>query len=202
MTSTGIFCALRRLKITRKKKSTLYAERCEVKRHLYLKKLENIPTKNLVYVDESGIDSFVSRGYGRNHRGQCVVGERPGRRFARESFVAGIKNKKVLAPICYQGTMDSCFFNFWLLNFLIPNISKGDVIVMDNAAFHKSEETRKIIANAGCQLLFLPPYSPDLNPIEKFWANIKTYIKSNISKFKRLDNAIDSAFKLDRLNYN
>ncbi|BCA94666.1 hypothetical protein TUM19329_10270 [Legionella antarctica] len=66
---------------------------------------------------------------------------------------------------------------------------------MDNAAFHKSEQTKKIIADAQCTLLFLPPYSPDLNPIEKFWANLKAYIKKIIGQFNTLAGAIDYAFQ-------
>lgn len=91
--------------------------------------------------------------------------------------------------------MDSTLFNFWLANFLIPNINEGDTIVMDNAAFHKSEDTRKIIEAANCHLVFLPPYSPDLNPIEKFWANLKAKIKKTIGQFSSLADAIDAAFR-------
>ena len=148
-----------------------------------------------MYVDESGIDSFVSREHAWSERGQAVVGERSGRRFARESFVAGLINKKLVAPICYQGTMDSVLFNFWLSNFLLPEVGKGKTIVMDNAAFHKSSDTASIISSAGCDLIFLPPYSPDLNPIEKCWANLKKKIKNEIAYFNSLAQAIDHAFQ-------
>ena len=73
---------------------------------------------------------------------------------------------------------------------------------MDNAAFHKSEITKLMIEDAGCQLLFLPPYSPDLNPIEKFWANLKAKIKKIIGGFSTLAEAIDEAFRIDHLNFN
>lgn len=73
---------------------------------------------------------------------------------------------------------------------------------MDNAAFHKSEDTRILINNADCELLFLPPYSQDLNPIEKFWANLKAKIKKIIGNFETLAEAIDVAFKIDHLNFN
>jgi isfu1 transposase len=83
------------------------------------------------------------------------------------------------APLYYQGTCDTKLFNFWLEMFLLPALGPGHTIIMDNAAFHKSEQTKKIIADAQCTLLFLPPYSPDLNPIEKVWANLKANIKNN-----------------------
>jgi transposase len=121
-----------------------------------------------VYVDESGIDTFISRQYGWGLRGQKVLGEVSGMRYARESFVAALVNKKIIAPMCYQGTCDTNLFNFWLANFLLPTLGPGYPIIMDNATFHKSEQAKELIKNAGCSLLFLPPYSPDFNPIEQF----------------------------------
>ena len=93
-------------------------------------------------------------------------------------------------------------FNFWLENFLLPSLGSGYTLIMDNAAFHKSEDTKILIKNAGCQLFFLPPYSPDLNPIEKFWANLKAKIKKIIGKFETLSEAIDEALTSDHLNVN
>lgn len=124
-----------------------------------------------------------------------MIGERAGKRFARESFVAGLKNKNIVAPFCYQGTMDNVLFNFWLSNFLLPQIGSGNIVIMDNAAFHKSPNTSKLISEAGCALIFLPAYSPDLNPIEKFWANLKKKIKNDIALFESLALAIDHAFR-------
>ena len=164
--------------------------------------IQKLPTPNLIYIDESGIDSFISREYGRSPKGNTVLGEKLGRRFARESFVAGLKGKDIISPFCYQGTMNTKLFNFWLTNFLLPGVSPGDILVMDNAAFHKSVETKQLIQNAGCSLIFLPPYSPDLNPIEKCWANVKAKIKKVIHRFKSLANAIDYVFKEDHLIFN
>lgn len=136
----------------------------------------------------------MSRDYAWSERGLPVIGERAGKRFARESFVAGLVNKNIVAPLCYQGTMDSTLFNFWLSNFLLPQIGNDHVLIMDNAAFHKSQNTLELVNTAGCELVFLPPYSPDLNPIEKFWANLKKKIRNNINTFGSLAMAIDHAF--------
>ena len=73
----------------------------------------------------------------------------------------------------FDGTCNTDVFNQWLEEMLLPALKPGTVIIMDNAAFHKSQKTREVIEAAGCRILFLPPYSPDLNPIEKLWANIK-----------------------------
>lgn len=122
------------------------------------------------------------------------MAEVSGKRFARESFIAGRVGSKTLAPFCFQGTCDGRLFTMWIKDFLVPELKPGQVIIMDNAAFHKSATTRELIEGAGCQLLFLPPYSPDLNPIETFWANLKEKIRSIIHQFKTLQDAIDFAF--------
>lgn len=82
----------------------------------------------------------------------------------------------------------------WIEQFLIPVLQPGQVVIMDNASFHKSEKTKNLINSAGCKVLFLPPYSPDLNPIERFWANLNRSIKENIKKFPSLSEAIDYSF--------
>jgi transposase len=73
----------------------------------------------------------------------------------------------------FTGTCNTKVFNQWLEHMLLPGLMTGSVIVLDNATFHKSKQTRQLVEQAGCQLLYLPPYSPDLNPIEKLWANLK-----------------------------
>ncbi len=143
----------------------------------------------------------MSRDYGWALKGQKVVGNISGKRYARESFVAGLHQGKSIAPFCYTGTCDTSLFNFWLAKFLLPTLGPGHLLIMDNATFHKSEQTRILIDNAECQLCFLPPYSPDLNPIEKFWANLKNKIKNIIHEFSTLAEAIDHTFKLDQLKF-
>lgn len=178
-----------------KKKSTFYKERDDLKRADFIKNLESHPIDKLVYIHESGIDKFISREYGWGFRGRPVRGEISGKRYARESFIAGKLKNKIIAPFCYTGTCDSILFNFWLEQFLLPALGPGYTLIMDNAAFHKSEHTKTLIEDAQCQLLFLPPYSPDFNPIEKFWASLKSKIKKLIGGFSTLSGAIDAAFQ-------
>lgn len=97
---------------------------------------------------------------------------------------------KLLSPFLFQGTTNTTIFNTWLKESLLPVLKEGSTLIMDNATFHKSQETRNLVRAAGCKILFLPPYSPDLNPIEQVWANIKRYRKYNES----LD--IDSAVRM------
>lgn len=75
-----------------------------------------------------------------------VIGEISGRRYTRESFIAGLGSNKLIAPLCYTGTCDTILFNFWIKNFLLPELGPGYTIIMDNTAFHKSEETKRKIS--------------------------------------------------------
>jgi isfu1 transposase len=102
-------------------------------------------TEKLLYLDESGIDKFISREYCWSKKGIKVIGEVSGKRFARQSFIAGLNNNKVIVPFCYNGTCDTVLFNYWLENVLLPGIGSGYVLIMDNAIFHKSEQTRQLI---------------------------------------------------------
>ena len=196
------FCCFKAPKNHTKKKSTFYKERNELKRSDFIEALSKCSSDKIVYIDESGINKFISREYGWGLKGQKVIGEVSGKRYARESFIAGQLQQQILAPFCYTGTCDSTLFNFWLETFLLPALGAGYTIVMDNAAFHKSEQTKILIEQANCKLLFLPPYSPDFNPIEKFWANLKAKIKKIIGQFATLADAIDEAFRSDHLNFN
>ncbi len=104
------------------------------------------------------------------------MGEVSGTRFVRKSIIAALSNHSFLAPMTFEGTCDSALFNAWLKQVLIPALKPGQVLILDNASFHKSAETRRLIEEEGCRLMFLPPYSPDLNPIEKCWANLKAKV--------------------------
>ena len=147
-----------------------------------------------MYVDESRIDRYLTRTHCRALRGQSVIGEVSGKRYARQSFVAGKVGQKIIAPMTYEGTCHSAFFEAWVEKILVPELSPGQVIIMDNATFHKSCRTRTLIEGAGCTLLFLPPYSPDLNPIEQFWAWFKGQIREIIHTCKTLQDAINQIF--------
>ncbi len=179
-----------------KKKTTLYKERDECKRSEFLNKIVSISPQKLVYLDESGIDSYLCRSFGWAKRGAKLLGEVSGKRFDRESFIAAKCGSTILAPFCFKGTCNTDLFNFWLETFLVPTLKPGQVVILDNATFHKSQRTKDIIEKAGCSLLFLPPYSPDLNPIETFWANFKAKIRTVLKNFSSLSDAIDYAFSL------
>lgn len=163
-------------------------------RKSFLEELDKVPEKDRIYLDESGINQYIYREYGRAARGQKVLGETSGKRFSRESFVAGLYEGKFLAPMCFQGTCNTELFTAWLEKVLLPELPKGKVLILDNASFHRSEKAKSLVEKAGCKFLFLPPYSPDLNPIEKYWANLKVKIRELLRNMKTFTEAIDGAF--------
>lgn len=146
-----------------------------------------------MYLDESGINQYLHRQHARSLRGKKVFGEILGKRFGRQSVISALKDKKFLAPMCFEGTCDTDLFNVWLKQELLPSLTPGQVLILDNASFHKSVATRKLVESYGCEIVFLPPYSPDLNPIEKYWANMKTKIRELLPTVPTLSEAFDSA---------
>lgn len=147
-----------------------------------------------MYVDESGIDDYLHQSHGWSQRGEKVYAAIRGKRYQRESFVAAKCDKKILSPFCYQGTCNTQLFEAWVEQVLCPELNEGQVVILDNATFHKSEKTRSLIESAQCEIIFLPPYSPDLNPIEIFWANLKAKIRLKLMTLPSLSDAIDAAF--------
>jgi transposase len=95
--------------------------------------------------------------------------------------------------MCFEGTCDTVLFNTWLEKVLIPNLKPGQVLILDNASFHKSKKSKELVEKAGCKMLFLPPYSPDLNPIEKCWANMKNRMRELLPKLKNFIKSFYSA---------
>ncbi len=134
-------------------------------------------------MDESGFDKFLYREYGWARKGEKIMAEVSGRKFERQSVVAAKCGDNILAPFGYSGTCNAELFNLWLEKILVPRLKPKQIIVMDNASIHKTNTTLSIIKRAGCELMFLPPYSPDLNPIEHVWANAKRNLQNNMTKF-------------------
>ena len=131
-----------------------------------------------MYVDETGFNAPLIREYAYAKKGARVFGERTGKRFARTSLIAALKQRKSLAPKEFKGYCNTERMLAWVTEELIPSLEPGDTVIWDNASFHKSQKLREAFKSGGIDLLFLPPYSPDLNPIEQFWATLKTRIRS------------------------
>jgi len=148
-----------------------------------------------VFVDESGIEDTLCREYARAKRGLQIIGERQGKKKQRYSILAGLRQRETLAPFYFEGYTDTDVFNTWLEHVLLPELNPEDIMIVDNASIHKSPKTKLLLATKGCSLLFLPTYSPNLNPIEQEWAIIKALIRKEIQPDKSLAEVIEKIFK-------
>jgi len=156
--------------------------------------LKTVPPECLVYVDECGIDQCFYREYARAFRGEKIVAKISGRKFKRTNIVAGICQGKWVAPLEYGGTTDSILFEFWFENCLLKEVRSGSIIILDNATFHKKSVLPNLARRHGCEILFLPPYSPDLNPIEKKWAWLKRKLRDILHYYDSFDDALLRCF--------
>jgi hypothetical protein len=171
------------------KKSWLYQERDEAARAAFVKELEQVPERDRVYVDETGCDERVQREYGWSRGGEVCYGTRLGRARERLSVVAAWQKNTadkstagqsgLFASLSFDGTCRHRLFEVWLRLMLCPLLRAGQVVILDNARFHRKEAVQRILRRVGCTALFLPPYSPDLNPIEKQWHPFKDRVRTN-----------------------
>lgn len=156
--------------------------------------------RNIVFVDESGLNREYRRLLARAKRGVKVYDKKPGKRSKKMNIIAGLlygaTGKKHVAVHSYEHTTKSEFFEEWFEWQLLGEIPENTVIIMDNASFHRKEKLMEIAARYGSIVIFLPPYSPELNPIEKSWANFKRWLRYNLSCFPSIDFAINSYFSL------
>ena len=171
-------------------------EASEEKRKQYEETIKDIPSEKLVYIDESGIDMSICKDRGWGKRSEKLFGKKSGKYYERTNIIAAYVKHKSIAPMIFNGSCNTKLIETWVEQLLIKELKAGQVVIMDNAAFHKSQKIKDLIESVGCKLIFLPPYSPDLNPIEKFWANMKRWIKDKISDFTELYEAIEHYFQL------
>ncbi len=149
-----------------------------------------------MYIDESGIEMNNTPDKGWGKKGEKLKAAKSGKYYQRTNIIAGLAGNKSVAPFVFNGSCNTELFNDWVEQFLIKELKPGQVVILDNAAFHKSKKTKELIESVGCKVIFLPPYSPDLNPIEKFWANMKRWIKNKIELSQELYQAICAFFAL------
>ena len=127
----------------------------------------------LIYTDESGFSEGMPRIFGYAPEGMRCFGKHDLMSKRRTNVVGALTGDRLLTAALFDGSINTDVFEAWLQQGLLPVLPEGAVVVMDNASFHKSERIQDVIETAGCLLEYLPPYSPDLNPIEHKWAQAK-----------------------------
>ena len=120
----------------------------------------------------------MTRRYGRSPRGERLDGPVPHGHWKSTTFVAGLTTRGFVAPYVLDGAMNSRLFSAWVGQMLAPALRPGDVVIMDNLAAHKTTAVRENIRARGARLFLLPPYSPDLNPIEQAFAKLKALLRA------------------------
>jgi len=133
--------------------------------------------RRLAFIDETGTSTNMIRLRGRARRGQRVVGLVPWGHWKITTFVAALRHDGVTAPFVIDHAMTSAIFIEYVRQCLVPTLSPGDIVVMDNLQPHKNATVRELIEAAGAELRFLPPYSPELNPIEQAFAKLKAHLR-------------------------
>ena len=152
-----------------------------MQRWLFQRELEKFHGQPVFYLDECGVAHRLYREYGRAPRGERIYAAVSGKRRERTSIIAASQQGKLVAPLVFQGSCTTEVVDAYFENVLLPELPPGSVIVWDNARFPQSPTTLRLVEAAGCQLFFLPAYSPDLNPIEHIWATFKTALRKDLS---------------------
>ena len=160
-------------------------------------KISTIAPEKLIFLDESGVTTSMTRLYARSLGGQRIHEATPGGHWKVMTILGAMSLRGMIATMTIEEATDAEIFLAYVEQVLCPVLRPGDVVVMDNLSSHKVDGVRKLIEAAGAEVLYLPPYSPDLNPIEKAWAKLKQLLRSARARTKEaLDQAIEDALKL------
>jgi transposase len=133
--------------------------------------------RRLVFIDETWAKTNMTRTYGRAPRGKRLVAKAPHGRWRTLTFLAALRHDRIDAPCVIDGPINGESFRAYVEQILVPALKPGDVVIIDNLGSHKGKAVRQAIRSVGAKLLFLPPYSPDLNPIEQLFAKLKTLLR-------------------------
>lgn len=141
-----------------------------------------IDIDRLVFIDETGASTKMARLCGRSPRGKRCVASIPHGHWQTTTFVGALRATGMTAPMVLDGAMDGAAFEAYVKEILAPTLSQGDIVVMDNLPAHKPSRIRAAIEAAGARLMYLPPYSPDLNPIEMAFAKLKAALRKTAAR--------------------
>jgi transposase len=163
-------------------KKTLHAieqgrEDVSLKRELWKSGQYQMDVNKLLFLDESSINTGMTRLYGRGSSNERVVDYTPDVRFERTTIISSIRANGDMVPLVFEGSLDGDLFKEYISQCLAPTLKDGDIVIMDNLSSHKVKGAIDPIIAAGATVLYLPSYSPDLNPIEMKWSKVKAYLR-------------------------
>jgi len=138
--------------------------------------------KRVIFIDETGVNLSLARRYGRARAGRRAVGSVPKNYGESVSLIGALDERGVIAGFAFRGATDGAAMQVFLREVLLPHLVPGDIIVWDNLSVHKTRAVQQLFEQAQVELLFLPPYSPDLNPIELCWSKLKTFLRAKAAR--------------------
>jgi len=137
----------------------------------------DLDPEKLIFIDETWASTNMARRYGRAPKGERLRAAIPHGHWKTTTFVAGLRLEGLVAPFVFDSPINAVTFEAYVEQFLVPELKPGDIVVMDNLSSHKRPQVAALIEAAGASLLYLPPYSPDFNPIEKLFAKFKALLR-------------------------
>jgi transposase len=166
-----------RIELDPKKKTLGATERDEVARATYREHIKQLDAKQIVVVDECGSNIALTPLYGRAPKGKRACGSVPRNRGKNMTLIAGLSLQGMTASMILDGAANGVAFETYVEQILVPSLTAGQIVVMENLSIHKGAKVRSAIEARGCQLLFLPSYSPDLSPIEEAFSKLKAALR-------------------------
>ncbi len=165
------------IRLVTKKKTLGASERNEQERASWREQIKGLDAKQLVVLDECGSNIALTPLYARAPKGQRARGSVPRNRGKNTTLLASLSLEGIGASLIIEGAANATAFEAYLEHILVPNLRTGQIVVMDNLSVHKGARVRQLIEDKGCQVLFLPAYSPDLSPIEEAFSKIKAFLR-------------------------
>ena len=155
-----------------------------------------LDARRVVFIDETGASTKLARRYGRARRGKRLIAKVPHAHWKTTTFVGGLRLAGFTAPLVIDGPMNGQLFLAYVQQQLAPTLRRGDIVVMDNLAAHKVKGVRQAIEAVGARVVYLPPYSPDFNPIEQAFAKLKGLLRGAAQRtLEGLEQAIADALE-------
>jgi len=148
------------------------------RRRAWREEMTGLPVEHFVFIDETWVTTNMTRLHGRATQGQRVVDAVPHGHWKTTTFIAALRSTGMTAPMVIDGAINGDLFCAYVERVLVPELRAGDIVVLDNLSSHKRVEARRVIEAAGARVVFLPPYSPDLNPIENAFSKLKRLVRA------------------------